>query len=365
MVVVYAHAMNQPIPADEISPADSGALRLLGIAGLILITNDGMRNSGRIRTLASRLVLGVGVVAVLGIVQTLTSRLWVDQIRIPGLSPGTADWTLAARSGLARPSGTSTHPIEYGMILTTTLPLAIVFARSAPRHRLVYRVALVSIAVSTLLSISRSAIICAVVAILLTIASWPLMAKLRALAFSACIAAAVFLIAPGVLGTIANLFTGINNDASVQSRTGSYDVAAMLIGRNPLLGRGFGTFLPRYWILDNGYLGLLIEGGVLGILGLLALLLAGVVSARRAARLITDPFHRQLALALGAAICAGAAGLAFFDTFAFPQSAGVFFLLIGMAGAAWRLARRDAESVTQDSVAQVIAGSSASRANVS
>ena len=96
-----------------------------------------------------------------------------------------------------------------------------------------------------------------------------------------------------------------------------------------MLGRGFGTFLPKYWILDNGYLGLLIEGGILAIAGLLTLIVVAAIAARRARRAAVDDFDRALAQALVAAIAAGACGLAFFDTFGFPQTAGCFFLFIG------------------------------------
>lgn len=337
MVVVYVHAMSQPIPADEISPADSGLLRLIGMAGLVLVANDGVPGLYRHRALARRLVLGVSLVAALGIVQLATKRLWVDEISIPGLTPGASSWTLATRSGLIRPSGTATHPIEYGMVLTTVLPLAMALARSSPSRRWLYRVGLGVIGVSVLLAISRSAMICAAVAVTVMVMSWPLMAKLRALLFVGVVAAVVFVTVPGVLGTITNLFTGIQNDASVDSRTGSYDIAGEFIARHPFLGRGFGTFLPKYWILDNGYLGLLIEGGVVGLVGLLLVISVGGIAARHAAHAARDPFDAEIARALVASACAGAAGLAFFDTFAFPQSAGIFFLLIGMAGASWRL----------------------------
>lgn len=337
MLAVYAHAMSQPIPSDEISPADSGILRLMAMAGVLLTANDGVPTMDRYRIISKRLLLGVACVSLLGIIQALTGELWIDRISIPGLTPGAAGWELAGRSGLARPSGTATHPIEFGMVLTMVLPLAMAFARSAPQRRWLYRVLLCAIGIAILLAISRSAIICAAVSVVLMAAGWPLAAKFRTLAVVVVIAAFVFLTMPGVLGTITNLFTGINNDASVQSRTGSYDIAWDFIYRNLALGRGFGTFLPKYWILDNGYLGLLIEGGVLGLAALLILILTSIVIGRRAARNAAEAFDREVTRAVVIGIIAGATGLAFFDTFGFPQSAGVFFLLVGMAGASWRL----------------------------
>ncbi len=169
MFAAYAHAMLQPISSDEISPADSGMLRLLAMCGIVLMANDGIPSLDRHKVLAKRLVVGVGLVALLGIFQTVTHQLWIDRISIPGLTSGAADWALATRSGLARPSGTSTHPIEYGMVLTTVLPLAIVYARTWPTRRWFYRVLLMAISISTLLAISRSAMICAAVAVIIVV----------------------------------------------------------------------------------------------------------------------------------------------------------------------------------------------------
>ncbi|MDN5795494.1 MAG: O-antigen ligase domain-containing protein [Intrasporangium sp.] len=338
MLIVYAHAMAGPMVSDEISPADSGVLRLVGLCGLVLVANDGIPSLERHHTLARRIVLGAGIVALLGLFQLVTRRLWVDEIRIPGLTSA-SEWTIARRNGLVRPSGTATHPIEYGMVLTCVLPLAMAFARSSPTRRWLFRLLLGAIGIVVMVVISRSALICGAVAVVVMVLSWPLMAKLKALLMAAGMVAILFLTAPGVLTTITDLFTGIEDDPSVASRTGSYDLASEFISRSPILGRGFGTFLPKYWILDNGYLGLLIEGGVLGLGGLLVLIVAALILAHRAARLATNEFEADVARALTAGVAAGAAGLAFFDTFGFPQSAGAYFLLVGMSGALWRLSR--------------------------
>jgi polysaccharide biosynthesis protein PslJ len=337
MLIVYAHAMSLPLPADEISPADSGMLKLIGLSGVVLVANDGIRNLDRHRTVLRRLVIGVGLVAVLGLVQYATKQLFVDRIHIPGLTPGTAAWSLAERSGLTRPSGTSTHPIEYGVLLTMVLPLAITFAMKSPTRRWLYRAILGAIAFAVFLSISRSAMLCAGVALLVLAVSWTRVARFVALLISFAVAGVVYLTVPGVLGTITRLFTGASNDASVISRTDSYELAGHFISKSPLLGRGFGTFLPKYWILDNGYLGLLVEAGVLGVSGLLILIVVAAAAALKAKRKTIDDFDGELAQALLASVAAGACSLAFFDTFAFPQSAGCFFLIVGMAGALRRL----------------------------
>lgn len=337
MLVVYVHAMTSPIPYDEISPADSGMLKLIGMAGVLLVANDGILNLDRHRTVIRRLVIGVGLVAFLGLVQFATKQLFIDRIQIPGLTSGIADASLAERSGLVRPSGTSTHPIEYGVVLTMVLPLSVVYAMQAPTNRWFYRILLGTVTFAIFLSISRSALICAVIGFVVLAASWSAAARLKALAFAGVTMVVVYLLSPGVLGTIGNLFSGASDDPSIASRTGSFDIAGQFISANPWFGRGFGTFLPKYWILDNGYLGLAIEGGVLGLVGLLVVIAAAIWTARQAHKVARDEFDQALAQALVASIAAGASGLAFFDTFAFPQSAGTFFLLLGLAGASLRL----------------------------
>ena len=42
-------------------------------------------------------------------------------------------------------------------------------------------------------------------------------------------------------------------------------------------------------------------------------------------------------MALAAAAAGGAVGLAFYDGFSFPMASGVLFLLLGLAGAQYRL----------------------------
>lgn len=335
MLVVYAHAMSGPIPGDEVSVADNGILRLLGMAGILLLANDGIASHARLQVLLRRLALAAGAVAILGFVQYVTGQLWIDRLSIPGLSPGMVT-ELGARSGFARPSGTSASAIEYGVVLAMALPIVIALASGDGPRRWVYRLLLVPITVSIYLSVSRSAYLCALVGLLVLALSWSTRQRLQALGVMSIASVALYLSVPGLLGTILGLFSKADEDPSVASRTGSYDIAADFVANSPIVGRGFGTFLPRYWILDNGYLGLLIEGGALGLIGFLIVLAAGFLAGGRALR-SSCPGEPLMARAVMASILAGASCLAFFDTFAFPQTSGCVFLVLGIAGAIRRL----------------------------
>ena len=105
------------------------------------------------------------------------------------------------------------------------------------------------------------------------------------------------------------------------------------------MGRGFLTFMPQYRILDNQYLGLAIDTGLLGLLSLLGLFVVGMVVALRTRFRSSDPATRSLAQSLAASIAAAVASFALFDAFSFPMFAGLTFMMLGLAGCLWRLER--------------------------
>jgi O-antigen ligase len=149
-------------------------------------------------------------------------------------------------------------------------------------------------------------------------------------------------VTPTLFTAIINLFSGVSNDPSVESRTGSYDLAGYFIDRKPLFGRGLGTFLPKYRIFDNQYLGLLVSIGLVGTAAFIALGLVGLAVLARVRRTVRcDDATRDLATALMAATIVGFVSLFEFDAFAFPMSLGTIFLTLGLAGTLRRVTRQD------------------------
>lgn len=339
VLVSYVWAMMRPIPADEVSPADASILRLISLLGITLVANDGIRSTARMHVLVRYLITGALAMAVLSIFQFVTGRLWVDRISIPGLSQS-ADLSLDARSGLVRPSATAISAIEFAALVSMIVPIAVMNLRSRTgigvRHWLVPG----TMVLGLMLSISRTGILCLIAGLLVITPALPRRWRIIGAAGATVMIVVVGLTVPGLVGTIRGLFTGLEVDPSVQSRTGSYALALQFIERHPLLGSGLGTFLPKYWIMDNMYLQFTIETGVLGIVTLLALFVTAVVTARRAARLFPEGRERDLAIGLTGGITAGAVSFAFFDALSFPQAACTLFLLMGMGGAYWRIARQ-------------------------
>jgi O-antigen ligase len=143
-----------------------------------------------------------------------------------------------------------------------------------------------------------------------------------------------------LIGTIRGLFLHAGTDTSVTSRTADYRVAFQLIGQRPLLGRGAGTFIPtRYRFLDNQILMTTIESGVVGLVALVALLVGGAALAHRVGKFASDPETKHLGYVLLGAFIVAALTSFTFDSLSFPIFAIVLFLLLGIAGAMWRLER--------------------------
>ena len=330
LFAVYARAMWGPLPADEVSPADSGMLRMLGAVGVVLLVADGITSWEGAHRVLRRLMTVVGVISLLAVVQFATGELWVDRLSLPGLSPpgGAA---LDARGEFSRPLGTATSPIELGAVLAMFLPLSITLARHGERRRR-HALVVALVCAALLLVLSRTAMVGCVIGLVALAPAWTWAVRTVVALLGTAMLAVAYVVVPGLLGTLLGLFTLGSDDPSVESRTGAYAVAWRIFLHSPVLGRGYGTFLPRYWILDNLYLQLFIEIGVVGVLVLLAWIGCGLREARSASLAASGPERRELTRSFMAGLLAGAVTLLFYDSFSFPEACGAFFLLLGFCG---------------------------------
>lgn len=346
MLVVYGHAMTTFIPGMEITNADSNLLRIIGITTLMLVANDGIDSTERWHIMLQRLAMAGAVISLLAAAQFFTHQLWIDRITIPGLTPPKTDG-VGTRGQFTRPSATATNAIEFGSVLSMFLPIGFTWAQTAAKRKPLAWACVGLMGFAALISLSRTAIICVVIGLAVLVPAWTRKEKigLAVIAPFAVVGAGVAV--PGLLGTLRGLFLGAGQDSSVASRTASYDVAFSYVARHPFLGRGLGSFLPRYWILDNAYLQLLIGAGIVGIIALLCVIVSAVRSALAAEKIFAATAASTgggredalMARSLAASVLAGSVSLIFFDGLSFPQSAGCLMLVLGLAGASLRLAR--------------------------
>lgn len=339
--ISYVLAMASPSSPDEQSPADVALLVLASWSGTLLLTHDGVASRRRLDTLVWRLAVCGGLIALLGIIQVLTRQLWVDQLSIPGLSSSPA-YGLVSRGGFPRPAGTSIHPIEYGVILAMLLPLVLhVGFHHTHRHVVARWLPAAAVVLIIPLTSSRSAYLGALVGLVVVAIGWSWRRRFAIIGVGVGGLLAMLVITPNLLTSIVEMFTGAAEDPSIASRTDSFALAYQFIAQDPLFGRGLGTFLPKYRIFDNQYLLLLVTIGIVGTLAFLALGVTAATTMFRVRAGASDGDARDLAMALGAAVCAGFACLFMFDAFAFPMTMGSLFLIMGMAGALRRIQRAE------------------------
>ncbi|WP_162239836.1 O-antigen ligase family protein [Microbacterium sp. Leaf288] len=337
--------MARPISGEEVSVSTLTLISIAGWFGAMLLAHDGIPNAERLLDLLHYLATLGGLLALFGLFQFVTGQYWVDQISIPGLEAHQAVFSATLREGFTRPAGTSVHPIEFGAVMTMLLPLALARGvgqlpiAGAGRLSLLARWwPALAMGLAIVLSLSRSAVIGLAVGAIALALTWTPRQRIAAIGGLTGLLAVVFLAVPGVAGSILGLFSAIGQgDSSVTSRVESYAIADAYISQAPLFGRGIGTFLPRYRIFDNEYLLLLVEIGFLGVIALLILIATSLWSAARVYLRSNDARLRGAAAAVAASTGSGAVSLALFDGFSFPMVPGLWFLMMGLCGATYRL----------------------------
>ncbi|MCU1507392.1 MAG: hypothetical protein JWP05_2361 [Microbacteriaceae bacterium] len=342
VLVSYAVAMLRGLSPDEVSPADGSILRLVGWLGIALVASDGIDDRDRFRTLLRRVVIAGTLMAILGLLQFVTGQSLLDWVSIPGFSSDVSGLAgVQSRGGFVRASGTAIHPLEYGTVLCVAFPIAVALAiEDHARPTLPRWLPVFVIGAASMLAVSRSTLVGLAAGVALLVPGWSRGVKVGFAIVSALTVAAVGVLVPGMVGTLRGLVRGIGGDASTGSRIAGVDSMTEMLARFPVSGKGFGTFLPAYHILDNQYLLLTIETGILGLTAFLALIGCAIWSAWKARRITTDPLDRSLVQSVLASTVAAAVLLAFFDGFSFPMSAGLMFLLIGLCGGSLRLSLR-------------------------
>lgn len=343
ILVSFAHAMLRGQPADQISPAIAALVRTASWGGVFLVAVDGLVDTDDVVRLTRRLVVLTGLIACFGLAQFATRRTMLSWAEgIPGLVFGADDFS--SRGMFARAVGTATHPLEFGAVVVGMLPLTIAAAVSGGFRRdralrLRWWIPATLAALVALVSVSRSAIVGLAVAILASIPGMPRKSR-RVLTVAAGVAVVVVAVAvPGMASTVVSLFTGASDDPSTLSRTNALARVPDFLAASPLLGAGFGTFLPRYYIFDNQWVLTLVELGIAGAAALAAVVVSAIWSAVIAAKGL-DPAGAVVARGAAASMLTLAVLFAFFDGLAFPMSAGLLFLAAGVCAASYRMSAR-------------------------
>jgi hypothetical protein len=335
------------LTATELAGADRLLMLLAVITGVALVAAEFLASLDDVRRVLRAICWGGAFCGVVAALQFWVSLDLAAYLRdLPGFSLNVSDVGIGTRGALNRVSGTATYPIELGVVAGMLLPLAIYLAiydtdiRDARRRWA--PAGLIALAIPA--SVSRSAVISVGVALTVLVVLMPSRQRLVAICTLPVSLAAVFMTAPGLIGTLTSLFGAGTNDTSVAYRVSDYPVVERFLEQAPWFGQGGWTYIPDnvIGILDNQYLKTAIELGLVGVAALSLFFLVPMVTALLARRRSNDPDLRLLCAALAGAALAAAASSFTFDSLTYPMFTGLYALVIGLTGVAWRLALAEA-----------------------
>ena len=213
------------------------------------------------------------------------------------------------------------------------------------------------ITIASVVAVSRSAIIGLATAVIFSLPAVPIVFRWFIAVGGGILSLIVFAVVPGMASTIVALFAGASNDPSTQSRVDGLARVPEFMSSSPVIGQGFGTFLPRYYIFDNAWALILVELGILGAVCFALLVIVAIGGAYWASWTSPLGSSRAMSKAIAASMITVTVLMFFFDGFSFTISAGVFFLLAGLTAAMRAIAVADAgDRLERDTGAKAVGG---------
>lgn len=354
VAAVLGSELANPARVDALgTPVTKTLSILLSYLFVLFFVVSVIRTRRQIDAVVKTLVLGGAVVAFFGLVESRTNYNVFDHLEgiVPMVSfdaAGALSSEDIARGGRLRIYGSAQHPIALAALLVLLLPLGLYLARTASRG---WWLPVGVTALALFATQSRTGIVMAlvvgVVFLILrpraVLARWPVV-------LVAIVAAQVAL--PGTIGNLREAFfpTGglvaqqsnvvANNRLAADGRLADLGPSLDQLAAHPLLGLGYGTRITvgpgaNAAILDNAWLGTLLEVGILGSLALAWLFVSAIWRLGATARRDRGDLGR-LCTALAASIAAFAVGMFTYDAFSFIQVTIVLFLLLALAACALR-----------------------------
>ena len=253
-----------------------------------------------------------------------------------------------ARGSGVRARGSAQHPIALSAALVMLVPIAFYLWRRDRSKLWLGCLALLTLGALSTGSRTGTTMLIAVALAFLAIRPRE---TLRLAPLLPVMLVLIQVVMPGTLGTMRSMLS-----PSYLAKEQSYDEGATAgraadLGpaldrwsRKPLLGSGFGTTVAdpnapkesEQQILDDQWLGSLLETGAVGVLALFALFATAIRRLTRVARNARDADDGWLATALAASLISFAVGMFTFDAFAFIQVTFFAFVTFGFAAVLMR-----------------------------
>lgn len=309
-----------------------------------------VRSRADVERAAWAFVGGATAVAALAVVERYTGYNVFAHFDswLPGVHK-IVDRSTLLRSDHIRASASAQHPIALGVVCLMAAPFAVWLWHRCQSGvgvgKVVLVVSLVTMLSGSLASGSRTVLAALVVMAFVAVAAIGRRALTRvAPAVAVLLIVVNFVVLPGSVAGIAANFApdgGLRAEQTGQAgstaggRLGDIDSVERSFLERPLFGVGFGTRVftgegQNALILDDEYLGRLVESGCLGALSLAALIwVPALAELHRARRAVDD--DRTLHAALAAAMAGYGTALLTLDGFSFFQLTIVFFVVLGIS----------------------------------
>lgn len=265
------------------------------------------------------------------------------------------DWIGPLFPGYVRPEGIGTYdaigrkllygpsvqPLAVAVMFSLALPFAFAWLLQAKerRQRILYGAAVLILIGGAVATQKKTSMVGPLVCILVLLAYRP-RAMARMAPWAIVLVGVVHLFAPGALGAVVDQFApgSVTKVNTTKDRVNDYEAVEPDIAGHMLMGRGYGSYdQKQHRILDNQYLTLAIEVGLIGLLAYLAIFVTAFFSAHPVARAgAGDPDRGPPALAAATAIVVALVAGAILDFLSFPQLA---YLLCFVAAVAYVVGR--------------------------
>jgi hypothetical protein len=332
----YLWAHVHYLAPDQATGADNFLLINAARLGVMLMAADALRTVDDIKYVLKWLTRMAAFSATVALLQFLTDFDLVLYIqKIPPLSVNSELMTYASRGAFERVAGTATHALEFGTMAAMVVVHAVNRMFHEKEHKVRHVLMVGVIAMGIPISISRSALLAGAIVLIWLIAASPAQRRRQLVAIVFAFIGVVFIAVPGLLGALRESIFGVGQDTSLALRLEDYAWFWENIKKSQWLGTGPGTLLPRLRIFDNQYLATTIETGWIGLAAMIGFHAYPVVMGASAARRTRFQEEREIAAALAGSCCAFLAVSATFDSYAFPQSVGTFYVCAGLAAAMW------------------------------
>ncbi|KQQ05717.1 MULTISPECIES: O-antigen ligase family protein [unclassified Rathayibacter] len=261
----------------------------------------------------------------------------------------------AYRAGGFRSFGSSQHPIALAVMFTMMIPISVYLSKYARwpfneiNRRIIYYGCVLALLVGVVTAVSRTAIVTLGVMFLVTLILRPKIGGYLLLGAIPVLGLG-FVLIPKILTDMIGSF--LDPEALIASqytsagmagagRLADLEPAMAIVREHPFFGTGVGSRIvvgpeANSFILDNQWLGTLMDAGAVGILGLAVLFLVPIVMLLRYSfnRTSTSQYA-GLAFAVAIVLVGYTVSAYFYDAFGFYQAFMLFWVF--MAVGAWTL----------------------------